>query len=224
MDIKGFGEASIHGLIEQGYLKNIADIYHLKEHRDALIASGIIGKEKNTDKLLAAIEASKANDPAQLVTGFGIPGIGRAAARELMRAFSSIPDLMKAIEEDILSVRDMGEVSARAITQFFADEENQHEIADLAAQGVRMEADADTESDDALAGKTFVITGTLPTLGRKECASLIEAHGGRVTGSVSKKTDYLVAGEAAGSKLQKAQELGIDVIDEAALRAMIETK
>ena len=221
MDIKGFGEAAIHGLIEQGYLKNIADIYHLREHRDALIAGGLIGKEKNTDKLLAAIEASKGNDPVQLVTGFGIPGIGRAAARELLRTFRAIPVLMKASEEEILAVRDMGEVSAKAITRFFADEENRREIADLAAQGVRMEAEAAAAGDDALAGKTFVLTGTLPTLGRKECAALIESHGGRVTGSVSKKTDYLVAGEAAGSKLTKAQSLGIAILSEDELQALI---
>lgn len=221
MDIKGFGEAAIHGLIEQGYLKNIADIYHLREHRDALIAGGLIGKEKNTDKLLAAIEASKGNDPVQLVTGFGIPGIGRAAARELLRTFRAIPVLMKASEEEILAVRDMGEVSARAITRFFADEENRREIDDLAAQGVRMEAEAAAAGDDALAGKTFVLTGTLPTLGRKECAALIESHGGRVTGSVSKKTDYLVAGEAAGSKLTKAQSLGIAILSEDELQDLI---
>ena len=220
MDIKGFGEAAIHGLIEGHYLRNIADIYHLKEHRTALIESGLIGKEKNTDKLLAAIEASKQNDPAQLVTGFGIPGIGRAAARELMRAFHSVPALMAATEEEILAVRDMGEVSARAILRFLADAENQREIADLAKEGVRMEAEAEA-GDEVLAGKTFVITGTLPTLGRKECAALIEAHGGRVTGSVSKKTDYLVAGEAAGSKLQKAQALGIEILDEEGLRALL---
>ena len=224
MDIKGFGEAAIHGLIEQGYLKNIADIYHLHEHREALIESGLIGKEKNTDKLLAAIEASKQNDPARLVTGFGIPGIARAAARELMRAFHSIPALMKATEEQILAVRDMGGISAKAITRFFADEENQREIADMAAQGVKMEAEEQAAGDDKLAGKTFVITGTLPTLGRKECAALIESHGGRVTGSVSKKTNYLVAGEAAGSKLQKANALGIIVLDEAALLKLMESE
>ncbi len=221
MDIKGFGEAAIHGLIEQGYLKNIADIYHLREHRDALIAGGLIGKEKNTDKLLAAIEASKGNDPVQLVTGFGIPGTGRAAARELLRTFRAIPVVLKASEEEILAVRDMGEVSARAITRFFADEENRREIDDLAAQGVRMEAEAAAAGDDALAGKTFVLTGTLPTLGRKECAALIESHGGRVTGSVSKKTDYLVAGEAAGSKLTKAQSLGIAILSEDELQDLI---
>ena len=221
MDIKGFGEAAVHALIEKGYLQSIADIYHLREHRDALLAEGIVGKEKNTDKLLAAIEASKENAPERLVTGFGIPGIGRAAARELMRNFHSVQALMAADETALLAVRDMGDISARAIVQFFADEENRRQIADMAAQGVRMEAEQAAALDDTLGGKTFVITGTLPTLGRKECAALIEAHGGRVTGSVSKKTDYLVAGEAAGSKLQKAQTLGIPVLDEAGLRALL---
>ena len=221
MDIKGFGEAAVHALIEKGYLKSIADIYHLREHRDALLAESIVGKEKNTDKLLAAIEASKENAPERLVTGFGIPGIGRAAARELMRTFHSVQALMAADETALLAVRDMGDISARAIVQFFADEENRRQIADMAAQGVRMEVEQAAALDDALSGKTFVITGTLPTLGRKECAALIEAHGGRVTGSVSKKTDYLVAGEAAGSKLQKAQTLGIPVLDEAGLRALL---
>ena len=158
------------------------------------------------------------------MTGFGIPGIARAAARELMRAFHSIPALMKATEEQILAVRDMGGISAKAITRFFADEENQREIADMAAQGVKMEAEEQAAGDDKLAGKTFVITGTLPTLGRKECAALIESHGGRVTGSVSKKTNYLVAGEAAGSKLQKANALGIIVLDEAALLKLMESE
>ena len=128
---------------------------------------------------------------------------------------------MAADETALLAVRDMGDISARAIVQFFADEENRRQIADMAAQGVRMEAEQAAALDDTLGGKTFVITGTLPTLGRKECAALIEAHGGRVTGSVSKKTDYLVAGEAAGSKLQKAQTLGIPVLDEAGLRALL---
>ena len=138
-----------------------------------------------------------------------------------MRNFHSVQALMAADETALLAVRDMGDISARAIVQFFADEENRRQIADMAAQGVRMEAEQAAALDDTLGGKTFVITGTLPTLGRKECAALIEAHGGRVTGSVSKKTDYLVAGEAAGSKLQKAQTLGIPVLDEAGLRALL---
>ena len=221
MDIKGFGEAAIHGLIEQGYLSNIADIYHLHERRGELVAKGLIGKEKNTDKLLANIEASKANDPARLLTGLGIPGIGRAAARELMLQFGSLNKLAEAEAEAILAVRDMGEVSARTLVTFFRDETNRALLAELSDLGLNFVSGEKAVTTGAAAGKTFVITGTLPTLGRKECAALIEAHGGRVSGSVSRKTDYLVAGEAAGSKLTKAQELGTAILDEAGLKALL---
>ncbi len=221
MDIKGFGEAAVKGLIEQGYLRNIADIYHLFEHREELIAKGLIGKEKNTDKLLAAIEESKKNDPQRLVTGLGISGIGRAAAKELMAAFGSLAKLSEAREEELLAVPDMGEISAKAILAFFGDEKNRAVLKELEAAGVNFVQEQPALAGNELAGKTFVITGTLPTLGRKECAELIEAHGGKVAGSVSKKTSYLVAGEAAGSKLTKAQELGIAILTEEELRNML---
>ena len=221
MDIKGFGEAAVKGLIEQGYLRNIADIYRLFEHREELIAKGLIGKEKNTDKLLAAIEESKKNDPQRLVTGLGISGIGRAAAKELMAAFGSLAKLSEAREEELLAVPDMGEISAKAILAFFGDEKNRAVLKELEAAGVNFVQEQPALAGNELAGKTFVITGTLPTLGRKECAELIEAHGGKVAGSVSKKTSYLVAGEAAGSKLTKAQELGIAILTEEELRNML---
>ena len=223
MDIKGFGEAAVHGLIEEGYLRTIADIYHLSAHRDELIAKGLVGKEKNTDKLLAAIEESKKNDPQRLLTGLGIAGIGRAAARDLMAAFGSIERLSKASEEELLAVPDMGEISARAISSFFNDAGNLSILKELEEAGVNFVQEQTPLLGDRLSGKTFVITGTLPTLGRKECAALIEANGGKVTGSVSKKTNYLVAGEAAGSKLTKAQELGIVILSEDELRSMIST-
>lgn len=221
MDIKGLGEVAIHAMIEQGYLGNIADIYHLYERRDELVAKGLIGKEKNTDKLLAGIEASKGNEPSQLLTGLGIPGIGRAAARELMRHFGSLDKLAAADAEAILAVRDMGEVSAKALVSYFRDDANKALLAELKASGLNFEAHEAPAAEGAAAGKVFVITGTLPSLGRKECAALIEAHGGRVSGSVSKKTDYLVAGEAAGSKLTKARELGTAILDEAGLKALL---
>ena len=222
MDIKGFGLAYVHELIEQGYVKNIADIYRLKESRDELIARGLLGKEKNTDKLLAAIEASKENDPQQLLTGLGISGIGRAAARDMIQAFHSIDALRSASEEELLAVPDLGEISVHHIRAFFADEQNQRLLDELKALGLRMEREiALADEPQSLAGKTFVITGTLPTMGRQEAAELIEKHGGRVTGSVSKKTDFLLAGEAAGSKLRKAQELGISILSEEDFRNMI---
>lgn len=222
MDIKGFGMAYIHQLIEEGYLKNIADIYRLREHREELIQKGILGKEKNTDKLLKTIEESKANHPRQLLTGLGISGIGRAAARDLIGKFGSIEKLRSASVEDILAVQDMGEISAGHISEYFSDPENINMLHKLKELGLNMESGEETPAGRSLEGKTFVITGTLPTLERKEAAELIESHGGRVTGSVSRKTDYLVAGEAAGSKLQKAQELGIAIITEEELRALTE--
>lgn len=220
MDIKGLGEAAIHALIEEGYIRNIADLYTLQEKRGELIEKGIIGKQKNTDKVLAAIEASKANEPQRLLTGLGIPGIGRTAARELMQHFGSIDALAAASEEEILAVRDMGEISAKAIASYFKDPEDQKILAAFRAAGVNFTQRQTGPVDERLAGKTFVITGTLPSLSRKDAAALIESHGGRVTGSVSKKTDYLVAGEAAGSKLQKAQDLGIAILDEAGLQSL----
>lgn len=220
MDIKGLGEAAIHALIEEGYIRNIADLYTLQEKRGELIEKGIIGKQKNTDKVLAAIEASKQNEPQRLLTGLGIPGIGRTAARELMQHFGSIDALAAASEEEILAVRDMGEISAKAIASYFKDPEDQKILAAFRAAGVNFTQRQAGPVDERLAGKTFVITGTLPSLSRKDAAALIESHGGRVTGSVSKKTDYLVAGEAAGSKLQKAQELGIAILDEAGLQSL----
>jgi len=214
MDIKGFGAAYIKELIEKGYLANIADIYYLHSHREELIAAGILGKEKNTDKLLQAIEASKENEPQQLLTGLGIPGIGRAAARDLMRKFGSMDALQAATEEELLAVPDMGEISAKNIREYFSDEANKEMLLNLKSAGVHMESHEAGSEEGILSGKTFVITGTLPTMDRKEAAALIERHGGRVTGSVSKKTDYLVAGEAAGSKLAKAQTLGTKILSE----------
>ncbi len=222
MDIKGFGEANVRALIAGGYVHNIADIYRLSDQRDALIAAGVIGKEKNTDKLLEAIEQSKANEPQRLLTGLGIPGIGKAAARELMLHFGSLDGLMAASDEEIQAVRDIGDISAAAIYSYFQQMENQKILADLRSFGVNFVLQDTGIEDGAFAGKSFVVTGTLPTLGRKEATEFIEAHGGRVAGSVSKKTDYVVAGEAAGSKLTRAQELGIPVLSEAELLNLAE--
>ena len=200
--------------------KNIADIYGLAGQREALIRQGIIGKEKNTDKLLEAIEKSKQNEPQRLLTGFGISGIGKAAARELMLHFGSLDKLAAASIEEILQVRDMGSISAENIAAYFADPQNKALLEAFRAAGVNLVLQDTGIVDEVFGGKSFVITGTLPTLGRKEAAAFVEAHGGRVSGSVSKKTDYVVAGEAAGSKLTKAQELGITVLSEQELLEM----
>lgn len=221
MDIKGMGEQNIHALIEGEYIHDIADIFNLAVHRDELIAQGVIGKEKNTDKLLAAIEKAKENEPQRLVTGLGIAGIGNAAARELMLHYGSIDALAEADVESIQQVRDIGSIGSQAIYEYFRDDVNLDILRRLKEYGVNMELQDTGIVDDVLAGKTVVVTGTLPTLSRNDAKNLIEAHGGKAAGSVSKKTDYVLAGEAAGSKLVKAQELGITIIDEAEFLQLI---
>lgn len=222
MDIKGFGEVYIRELIAQGFIHDISDIYYLSDHRDKLIELGIIGKEKNTDKLLAAIEASKSNEPFRLLTGFGIPNVGKAAAKSLMKHFGSIDELASAPADRLTDVDDVGSVTADAVRAFFDDEQNIRIIDRLKEAGVNMKMEEPAEqAEQIFEGKTFVITGTLPSMDRKAAAALIEERGGKVSGSVSKKTDYLLAGEAAGSKLTKAQQLGTTIIDEGEFRKMI---
>ncbi len=225
MDIKGFGETYVAELLRQGYIRDIGDIYRLEEYRDELIEKGIIGKEKNTDKLLASIESSKSNEPFRLLTGLGIPNVGRSAARAILKKFGSIDAVEQAAAEELTEVRDIGSITADSIAAYFHDEGNRALISRLRAYGLNMgkavsESESESESG-LLEGKIFVITGTLPGMGRKEAAELIENNGGRVSGSVSKKTDYLLAGENAGSKLVKAQELGIRIISENELMAML---
>ena len=214
MDIKGLGEKNIAALIEKGFLHTIVDIFRLKEHREELIAQGVVGKEKNTDKLLSAIEEAKKNEPQRLLTGLGIPGIGKAAAAALMQHFKTLEALENASDEAILAVRDMGETSAAAIRSYFQNEGNAKICRELQQLGVATAAQERTAQGDELADMSFVVTGTLRHFGRREITELIEQHGGRVTSSVSKKTDCLVAGENAGSKLQKAEQLGVRILTE----------
>lgn len=221
MDIKGFGTAYIEELIRQGYLHDIADIYELSAYREELIEKGILGKEKNTDKLLGVIEASKQNDAYQLMTGLGISGIGKTAAKSLMEHFGSIHAVADASMEQLVKVNDIGEISAKAIYQYFHDAKSKELLERMQKHGVNMVRLQAAGSDDVLANHTFVITGTLPTMGRKEAAELIELHGGKVSSSVSKKTNYLLAGENAGSKLDKANALGVTVLTEEELLQMI---
>ncbi len=221
MDIKGFGEVYIIDLVRRGYIKDIADIYTLKDKRDELIEEGIIGKEKNTDKLLAAIDGSKSNEATRLFTGFGIPNVGKAAAKALLKEFKSIDAIMALTVEQLIQVNDIGEISANSIYNYLHDSVNIDIINRIKAAGVNMVEEEKEGATDKLAGLTFVITGTLPTMGRKEAQELIELNGGKCSGSVSKKTNYLVAGEAAGSKLDKANALGVTVLDEAGLISLI---
>ena len=214
MDIKGLGEKNIAALIEKGFLHTIVDIFRLKEHREELIAQGVVGKEKNTDKLLSAIEEAKKNEPQRLLTGLGIPGIGKAAAAALMQHFKTLEALENASDEAILAVRDMGETSVAAIRSYFQNEGNAKICRELQQLGVATAVQERAAQGDELADMSFVVTGTLRHFGRREITELIEQHGGRVTSSVSKKTDCLVAGENAGSKLQKAEHLGVRILTE----------
>lgn len=221
MDIKGFGTSYIEELVRLGYIKDIADIYDLKNHREELIEQGIIGKEKNTDKLLEMIEKSKENEPYQLFTGFGIRNVGKAAAKSIMSHFHSIDNIKKASLEELQSVNDIGGISAKCIMEFFENEKNVVMLNRLKEQNVNMNMKESLVKDDTFHDMTFVITGTLPTMDRKEAASLIELHGGKVSGSVSKKTSYLLAGENAGSKLTKANTLGVKVLSEEEFKNML---
>ncbi|SHN63478.1 DNA ligase (NAD+) [Butyrivibrio hungatei DSM 14810] len=221
MNIMGLGDTLVDALVSDGYLKNYADIYHLKEHRDELIEKGIIGKEKNTDKLLGEIEKSKANDPVRLLTGLAIRNVGKSTAREIMKHFDNLMDLTKVTVDGFLQIPDIGETTAGDLYDFFHNEENIAIINEMNSLGLNMVVTKDEDASDKLSGLTIVVTGTLPTLGRKEAEELITKNGGKASGSVSKKTSYVLAGEAAGSKLTKAQELGIEIIDEAKFLDMI---
>jgi DNA ligase (NAD+) len=221
MDIKGFGTAYIKELIGKGYIKDIADIYSLFNYREELINQGIIGKEKNTDKLLDTIEKSKKNEAHRLLTGLGISNIGKVAAKSIMKHYKSIEDLKNTSLEDLQNVSDIGGISALCILKFFEDNKNCEIIDRLKDYGVNMAVEGSKNEGNQFEGLTFVVTGTLTSMGRDEASVLIENHGGKVAGSVSSKTSYVLAGENAGSKLTKAQELGITVISEEELLNML---
>ena len=224
MNIKGFGYEYVKALVENGYLKDISDIFTLGSVRDELVEKGLIGKEKNTDKLLASIETAKNETPAdKVLSGLGIPNVGKATAKELMRYFGSVDKIMEASVEELVKVGDIGEISATGIREFFDDDETRALMGRLKACGVKFEGE-NVNIGSKLQGLSFCITGTLPTLSRNEAADLIERNGGKVVSSVSSRTDYLVEGEAAGSKAVKARTLGIKIINEEELLAMTENE
>lgn len=215
MDIEGLGPSSVESLMSEGYIKNIADIYHLKEYRDELIEKGIVGREKSVDNLLKAIEKSKDNDLDQLITGFGIKNVGKQTARVLASNFADIDEISNATYDQLIMLPDFGETVANSVLNFFSLNSTKTLIDKLKKAGVNTKSKVSEKSkDDRFSGKTFVITGTLPNLKRDEATRLIQMHGGKVSGSVSKKTSFVLAGEEAGSKLTKAEELGIKIINE----------
>ncbi len=223
MNIMGLGDTLIETLVNEGYLKNYGDIYHLKNHRDELIEKGLIGKEKNTDKLLSEIEKSKENDPAMLLTALGIRNVGKRTAGDIIKHFKDLRLLKEASMEELTAIPDVGETTAEAVISFFKNEKELAIFEDLMASGLNPLLADDGNTSEKLKGLTIVVTGTLNSFGRKEIQEVIEKNGGKATGSVSRKTDLLIAGEAAGSKLSKAQELGIKVISEEEFIRMLES-
>ena len=216
-DIKGFGDEYIKALIDRKYISDIADIFRLKEHRDELVSDGIIGKEKNTDKLLGIIEESKKNPPERLLCGLSVGNVGRTSARTIMRHFGSFDKLMEASVSELTEVSDVGEITAVSIYDFFHDESIVSLMSELKDLGLNMETEQAESAGDVFAGRTYVITGDLMHFAnRGELVDYIEARGGKVTGSVSKKTYALINNDISSNsgKNKKAKELGIPVISE----------
>lgn len=220
MDIDGLGGKILEQLIERGLVRDVADLYGLRAE-DLLDLEKFA--EKSANNLVEAIAESRDRDLWRVIHGLGIPLIGAEAAKVLAARFRSMQALMQADEESLNAIEGIGPKMAASVVHYFAEPDNRERIRRLYQEaGLRMETELKQASPEAvLAGKTFVLTGTLPEWTREEAKSRIEAAGGNVTGSVSGNTDFVVAGEAAGSKLRKAGELGIDVIDEAGLRELL---
>ena len=213
MNIDGMGPSVIEMLVNAGLLKEIPDIYTLKDHREELLGIERMG-EKSVDNLLDAIEKTKQNELYRVIYGLGIRQVGVGASKDLAKAFGSMEALMQASSEELAQVKDIGLITATSIRTFFNNPQSLEIIRRLKEAGFALEEVAEDTSEGVFTGKTFVLTGTLPTMKRSEAQKLIEARGGHCSSSVSAKTDYVLAGEEAGSKLTKAQQLGIPVISE----------
>jgi DNA ligase (NAD+) len=218
MDIEGLGERIVRQLVEAGLIEDVADLYYLSGN-DLLGLEGFA--EKKVENLLAAIDASRARPLPRVLAALGIKGVGETVAALLVSHIPSMDDLAQATQDDLQGIEGLGPQISGAIVEFFADPANRALIDKLRQGGVLMQAEVRQRDSNKLEGLTFVLTGTLPTLSREQASDLIELHGGRAVGSVSKKTSYVLAGEAAGSKLDKAHELGVAVIDEAEFMRMI---
>ena len=218
MNIDGLGDKIIEQLIDKKLISNIADIYFLEFEDIATLKKN--GK-KFTQNLIDAINNSKNNDLYRLIAALGIRHIGVKAAKTLARKYKTMENLMQASIESLAMTNDIGEISANSLYEFFRQEQTIDLISKLKQAGVNMNAIETEDIDDKFEGKTFVLTGSLEQFSRKEAIDLIEKHGGKVSSSVSKKTDYVLAGEEAGSKLTKAQSLGIEIITEEQFKEMM---
>ena len=223
MNIDGLGPALVKALIDGDLIRDAADLFTLKKEDVAALPR--MG-DKSADNLLFAVENAKNAGPARLLYALGIRHVGEIGAETLIARFRSVDALFSATEEDLAAVEDVGEITARTVRAFFDLPETKALFEKLKAAGV-VTALAEGAEDESSAGSavfeglTFVLTGTLPTMTRPEATEIIRKHGGKATGSVSKKTSYVLAGSDAGSKLQKAQELGIPIIGEEEFLAML---
>jgi DNA ligase (NAD+) len=221
MNIDGMGPSILETLLDKKLIAGVADIYTLSDKREALMALERFG-EKSVDNLLRSIEQSKSNSIERLITAFGIRNVGVRAAAILAQRFETMDDLMEATLLDLMELAEFGEVSAESVLSFFAQPQTRELVAKLKESGVNMRSKIqESRRSDLFAGRTFVLTGTLDGMTRDEAGALITAHGGKVSGSVSKKTDFVLAGEEAGSKLDKAFALGVRVIGKQEFLAMI---
>ena len=220
MDIDGLGIKILEQLVDKGLIKNIADIYMLTAEE---IASLKKNGKKFAQNLIDSINASKNNDLFKLLTALGIRHIGTKSAKGLCKEYKSIDDIAGASFEELSMIEDVGEITAQSIYEFFRQQQTVDLINRLKEAGVNTEViqNENTNTDDRFAGKTFVLTGSLEEYTRQEASDIIESFGGKVSGSVSKKTSYVLAGEEAGSKLTKAQELGVTIITEQEFKEMI---
>lgn len=219
MDIEGLGEKLVDQLVEANLVHTLADVYTL----DITTLSNLERMaEKSAQNILDALNASKSTTLARFIYALGMRNVGEATAKDLAKHFGNLKALMAASLEDLLEVNDVGPIVAESIKNFFAEDHNKSVIEALLAAGLHWdESEGKQLSSGKLSGKTLVLTGTLPTMSRDDAKALIEEAGGKVAGSVSKKTDFVVAGAEAGSKLEKAQQLGITILDEAGLLALL---
>ena len=220
VEVEGLGEKLVDQLVDGGLIRTLPDLYRL-----GFSALAVLDRmaEKSAHNIVDALEQSKATTLPRFLFGLGIRHVGEATAKELARHFGDMDALMDATEEQLLAVNDVGPTVALSIRTFFDQLHNREAVQQLRACGIHWPAiEATSDAPKPLAGLTFVITGTLPTLGRDAAKALIENAGGKVAGSVSKKTSFVLAGTEAGSKLEKAQELGVAVIDEAVFREMLD--
>jgi DNA ligase (NAD+) len=221
MDIEGLGEKLIDQLVDSGRVRTPADLYRLRAGELAELERMA---DKSAQNVVAAIDKSRTTTLARFIYALGIRHVGEATARDLAAHFGALDPILDATREALLEVPDVGPVLAESIREFLDEPHNRSVIAALRQAGVHFpEGAPQRATKGALAGKTFVLTGTLPTLTRDEAKALLETAGATVTGSVSKKTDYVVAGADAGGKLAKAQSLGVTVLDEARMRALLES-